>query len=181
MTSLALVLTLASSSPAAIEPPTEKLSTRELAQAPVILIGPTAHKVAQDRPGLPAQRRVRYRWSQVWRAAMRMIRVDRSWSIDDHSQEAGYLLFHDPSTQDGPLRGSIELVAMGEKESGSGLLIRAKVSNAGTHAAFTLLSALEQKLRADFGPPRPTSPPKPEKPKKPAPKEPKEPKEPEAP
>lgn len=125
----------------------------------------------QDRPGLPAQRKVKYRWSQVWRAAMRMIRVDRNWSIDDHSEEAGYLLFHAPEGSSQGARGSIELVALGKKESGSGLLVRAKVSNAGTHAAFTLLRALEQKLRADFGPPAPPTPSAPDKDKdkKPAP------------
>lgn len=160
MTPLALLFTLAIPPSGEIERHTQTPASQEL---------------AQDRPGLPAQRRVRYRWSQVWRAAMRMIRVDRNWSIDDHSEEAGYLLFHDPSTQEGSARGSIELVAMGEKESGSGLLVRAKVSNAGTHAAFTLLSALERKLRADFGPPQSPTPPKREKPKKPAPKEPKTP------
>lgn len=127
---------------------------------------PRTELCVQDRPGLPATRQVRYRWSQVWRSAMRLIRVDQGWSVDDASQEAGYLLFHDPAASQSPTRGSIELIALGDKDSGAGLRIRAKVSNAGTHAAFTLLKALEQKLRADFGPPRPPAPKKPEDPDK---------------
>lgn len=137
--------------------------------------GPIAQPT-QARPGLAAKRRTKYRWSQVWQSAMRLIRVDKGWTIQDSNQEAGYLLFHEESTQDYPAQGSIELIAQGDKDSGAGILVRAKVSNAGTHAAFLLLQALEKKLRADFGPP-----PLPKKPPKKAPKEPEKPKVPEDP
>lgn len=113
---------------------------------------PVAHPT-QARPGLAAKRRTKYRWSQVWQSAMRLIRVDKGWTIQDSNQDAGYLLFREENTQDYPAQGSIELIAQGVKDSGAGILVRAKVSNAGTHAAFLLLQALEKKLRADFGPP----------------------------
>lgn len=115
----------------------------------------------QARPGLEAKRRTKYRWTQVWQSAMRLVRVDKGWAIEDSSQEAGFLLFHDQKSNDYPAQGSIELIAQGEKDSGAGILVRAKVNNAGTHAAFLLLEALEKKLRADFGPP-----PRPERTKK---------------
>lgn len=110
-------------------------------------------ELCQARPGLEAKRRTKYRWTQVWQSAMRLVRVDKGWSIEDSSQEAGFLLFQDQKTSDYPAQGSIELIAQGDKDSGAGILVRAKVNNAGTHAAFLLLEALEKKLRADFGPP----------------------------
>lgn len=121
----------------------------------------------QARPGLQAKRRTKYRWTQVWQSAMRLVRVDKGWSIEDSNQEAGFLLFEDQSTSDYPAQGSIELIAQGEKDSGAGILVRARVNNAGTHAAFLLLEALEKKLRADFGPPPRPSKPKKQKPKTP--------------
>lgn len=107
----------------------------------------------QARPGLQAKRHTKYRWNQVWQSAMRLVRVDKGWSIEDANQEAGFLLFHDASTQDHPAQGSIELIPQGNQDDATDILVRAKVNNAGTHAAFLLLEALEKKLRADFGPP----------------------------
>lgn len=137
-------------------------------EAPAIESERPIAKLCQARPGLQAKRRTKYRWTQVWQSAMRLVRVDKGWAIEDSNQEAGFLLFLDKNTSDHPAQGSIELIAQGEKDSGAGILIRAKVDNAGTHAAFLLLEALEKKLRADFGPP-----PLPQKPKKKKPAPPK--------
>lgn len=105
--------------------------------------------------GLPAERRVAYRWSQVWRASLRMLRVDRGWAIEDQSEEAGFVIFQGP--EGSKIHGSLELIALGEKDSGAGIRLRAQVHNSGSHAAFTLLKALDRKLREDFGPPAPPS------------------------
>lgn len=114
---------------------------------------PPAAQTTQARPGLEAKRHTKYRWTQVWQSAMRLVRVDKGWTIEDANQEAGFLLFHDAKTNDYPAQGSIELIPQGERDDDANILVRAKVNNSGTHAAFLLLEALEKKLRADFGPP----------------------------
>lgn len=138
MTTLAILLCFAS--PLPTTPPTPQLVT-----APAQGLG----------KGLPAERRVAYRWSQVWRAALRMLRVDRGWVIEDQSEEAGFVIFQGPEGSN--IHGSLELIALGEKGSGAGIRLRAQVHNGGAHAAFTLLKALDRKLREDFGPPAPPS------------------------
>lgn len=123
--------------------------------------------------GLPAERNFSYPWSWVWRATIRLLVVERGYVIDQQDPKSGFVLFHqaaDEKNKKAALRGSIELIALDANNLDAGVRLLARVQNGGTHAAFTLLGALEQKIRREHGPP-PVIPP----PAKPEPKPPQKP------
>ncbi|MEM9189670.1 MAG: hypothetical protein AAGF12_10875 [Myxococcota bacterium] len=98
-----------------------------------------------------------YRYEQVWSAAVRMVRVDLRFRVEDQDPEIGYVLFQYRDTSGRTHPGSIELVAT-EVEGAE--LVRAVVQIPAmpSYIEQMLLDRLGQKLRSEFGEPPPRRP-----------------------
>ncbi len=104
-----------------------------------------------------------YRYSQVWSAAVRMIRVDLRLPVGEQDQAIGYVLFEWKDSAGRSHPGSFELV---RTEDDRGELVRAVVQIPAmpSYVEQMLLDRLARKLRAEFGAPperrRPPEPPR---------------------
>jgi hypothetical protein len=107
----------------------------------------------------------RHSYDQVWRAAVRLIRVDQGYPIRDRDEGVGYLLF-DYRDDGRTYPGSVELIRIKDQGGGS---VRAiiQIPAMPSYIERMLLDKLEKKLINEYGEPSP--PKKPEEPE--APKE----------
>jgi hypothetical protein len=107
----------------------------------------------------------RHSYDQVWRAAVRLIRVDQGYPIRDRDEGVGYLLF-DYRDDSRTYPGSVELIRIKDQGGGS---VRAiiQIPAMPSYIERMLLDKLEKKLINEYGEPSP--PKKPEEPE--APKE----------
>jgi hypothetical protein len=94
--------------------------------------------------------------AQVWNAALRMIRVDLGYEVQERDEAAGYLLFtYDDAGRRSP--GSMELVKVGG--DGRPTKIVFQLRDMPRYHELNLLEKLARKLRAEYGdPPRPRPP-----------------------
>lgn len=131
-------------------------------------------------PGL-ARARVQgdytYQWSQVWQAAVRLVRVDLQCPITDRDEEIGFVMFtYREAGRDHA--GSVELVRA-QVSSGERVRVVVQIPSMPSYVERMVLDRLTRKLREDFGdaprpprPARPAEPPAPEEPPAEAPAEP---------
>ena len=101
----------------------------------------------------------RHTYDQVWRAAVRLIRVDQGFPIRDRDESIGYLLF-DYKDDGRTYPGSVELMRV--KDQGGGTVrVAIQIPAMPSYIERMLLDKLEKKLLDEYG--------EPERPKKPAP------------
>jgi hypothetical protein len=134
---------------------------------------------------LTHERVLSYPMEHVWPTALRLLRVDRGYTVVDRDAEAGYILFDFPvggpvgaatgAASDGEARvgrGSLELLATTDASGRASVKLIVATDAGPSHLPHALGEALAAKLRAERGPP--ASPPprtQPPPPKAPDPSE----------
>ena len=99
-----------------------------------------------------------YRYDQLWRSVVRLVRVDYGFPVRDRDEEVGYLLFdYVDSGRTHP--GSFELVRV-EEDGQEQVRVAVQVNSMPSYVERMLLDRLERKLRDEYGQPiRPPRPP----------------------
>jgi len=105
-----------------------------------------------------------YPTADVWAAAVRFLRVDRSFPIREKDEKAGYVLF-DYFEGNKTFHASLELVAVTDEDGRATTEVVLTVPDLPRRYELLLLSELGSKVRQERGPPPPPRP-------KPAPAEP---------
>jgi hypothetical protein len=130
-----------------------------------VLGAPTGLAVIFAAPAI-ARARVQgdytYAWSQVWQAAVRLVRIDLQCPISDRDESIGYVMFDYP---DGGRAhpGSVELVR-NVVDGNERVRVVVQVPSMPSWVERMILDRLTRKLRDDFGEPprqarqRPTEP-----------------------
>lgn len=131
----------------------------------------TVHAAAM---AIVEKRVLSYPYDQVWPTAIRYLRVDRGYDIQDKDADAGYLLFAfelpgaDP---DVPRvgQGSMELVRTRDAADRPAVQIQVATHAGPVHLPYTIVDGLAAKVRDERGQPAqpPSSPPSPSPPPKP--------------
>ena len=99
-----------------------------------------------------------YAWSQVWQAAVRMVRVDLQCPITDRDPDIGYVMF-DYADGGRTHAGSVELVRTVGSDGIERVRAVVQVPSMPSWVERMLIDRLTRKLRDDFGdPPRPARP-----------------------
>lgn len=101
------------------------------------------------------KRETTYRYNQIWRTAIRFLRVDNGFSVVEKDPKAGYVLF-DYREAGRTYRASLELVPTvrgGKKYVTTGLRIEAMP----TYVEVVLVDKLMRKLRSEYGEPPPAA------------------------
>ena len=93
-----------------------------------------------------------YGIERTWNAALRLVRVDNGWKIEEKDEASGYLLFDYRSPESPkPSPGSIELIRGREGTSVVGVLVQ--LSQMPHYHEQMLLDALSSKMRREYGDP----------------------------
>ena len=104
-----------------------------------------------------AQRDTRYHYDQVFPTAVRLLRVDAGYKVQERDAEAGYILFE--ATEEGKtFRGSLELVKLTTESGEKRVRIVVKLEDRPTYVELGLLDRLERKLREEYGAPPKSEP-----------------------
>ncbi len=106
----------------------------------------------------------RHRYEQVWRAAVRLIRVDQGYPIRDRDESIGYLLF-DYKDDGRSYPGSVEVIRIEDKGNGP-VRVVIQIPAMPSYIERMLLDKLQKKLVHEYGDPAP-----PKKPEEPPPSE----------
>ncbi len=96
-----------------------------------------------------SERMMTYRYSQIWRTAVRLIRVDQRLPIVEKDQKDGYVLF-EYRDQGRTYHGSFELVAT-VKDGKHFTRVAFRIQDKPTYVAGVLLGKLKLKLRQEYG------------------------------
>lgn len=96
--------------------------------------------------------------STVWPTAVRLLRVDRGFTIVDRDVDAGYILFDFPIGADAKGRGSVEVFATVDASGREAASVQITTDGGPVHLPNALLDALVQKVREERGPPPPPPP-----------------------
>ncbi len=102
----------------------------------------------------------RHSYDQVWRAAVRLIRVDQGYPIRDRDESIGYLLF-DYKNDGRTYPGSLEVIRI-EDQGGRPVRVVIQIPAMPGYIERMLLDKLEKKLVNEYGEPAPRK--KPEEP-----------------
>lgn len=127
-------------------------------------MGSTSTHIAEAGTSGPAplllqqRRELSYPFEQVWPAAIRYLRVDRGYEIEDRDADAGYLMFKFP-VERGEGHGALELVRVEDAAGRPSVSMAINTSAGPSHLPHTLLEGIAQKVRQERGQPAP--PPKP--------------------
>lgn len=89
-----------------------------------------------------------YSKSQVFRSALRFLRVDQGVSISERDEESGYLLFEYPVEKTHTTPGSLEII---EREGGVKIIL--SIAKLPEYHERHFVAKLLDKLRADYGDP----------------------------
>lgn len=112
--------------------------------------------LAMAIPGAPARARMdselRYPFVQTWPAAVRLVRVDMGFPVDEKDRENGYLLFryHDGEKL---YPGSVELIRT-QVRGVEGVQVIVQVPKMPRYVERLILQKLERKLQREYGEPR---------------------------
>jgi hypothetical protein len=90
-----------------------------------------------------------YRYSQVWRTAVRFLRVDRRCPIVEKDKKDGYVLF-EYRDEGKDYHGSLELVPT-SKDGKKYIRVALRIEDMPTYVESLFLDKLKQKLRQDYG------------------------------
>jgi hypothetical protein len=95
-----------------------------------------------------------YPITSVWPAAVRFLRVDRSFPVREKDETTGYVLFE---YTDGPkpCKGSLELIRTTDQEGREATRIAISIPELPRRYEQMLLDKFVAKLRDDHGPPAP--------------------------
>jgi hypothetical protein len=99
----------------------------------------------------------RYRFEQVWSAAIRMVRVDLRFPVQDQDPATGFMLF-DWVEHNRQYPGSIELVRT-DVDGVPHVRVVVQVPSMPSYVEQMLLDRLARKLTDEFGEPPPSPPP----------------------
>jgi hypothetical protein len=103
---------------------------------------------------------VAYNQKQVYSAAIRYLRIDLRYEITERDPDAAYVLFeHQPSGQNSPRFGAVEIVKLQE-----GVRLVVRLPDQPTYQEAMFRDGLLKKLRADYGEITSPSKPPPSKP-----------------
>lgn len=111
---------------------------------------------AMAMPGSSARARMdselRYPFVQTWPAAVRLVRVDMGFPVDEKDRENGYLLFR---YRDGEklYPGSVELIRT-QVRGVEGVQVIVQVPKMPRYVERLILQKLERKLQREYGEPR---------------------------
>lgn len=100
-------------------------------------------------------RETTYRYNQLWRTAIRFLRVDNGFSVVEKDPKAGYVLF-DYRESGRTYRASLELVPTvraGKKYVTTGL----RIEDMPSYVEVVLVDKLMRKLRSEYGEPPPAA------------------------
>lgn len=105
-----------------------------------------------------------YRYEQLWRSVVRLVRVDYGFTVRDRDEEVGYLLFdYEDSGRTHP--ASFELVRV-QEDGREQVRVAVSIPAMPSYIERMLLDRLQRKLRDEHGqplpPPRPAAPAAPE-------------------
>ncbi|MEM9729771.1 MAG: hypothetical protein AAF997_14370 [Myxococcota bacterium] len=96
-----------------------------------------------------------HRYDQVWRAAVRLIRVDQGYPIRDRDESIGYLLF-DYKDDGRSYPGSVEVIRV-EDQGKDAVRVAIQIPAMPGYIERMLLDKLQKKLVNEYGEPeRPT-------------------------
>lgn len=100
-----------------------------------------------------------YGYERTWNAALRLVRVDNGWKINEKDEANGYLLFDYAAPQSGKTTpGSLELVRGRDTQTGVSVLVQ--LPQMPHYHEQVILDALAAKMRREYGdPPEPPAPP----------------------
>jgi hypothetical protein len=129
----------------------------------LLLSSPPALAVIIAAPGV-ARARVQddftYAWTQIWQAAIRLVRVDLGCPITDRDEDIGYLMF-DYREAGREHHGSVELVRTTGSDGIERVRAVVQIPSLPSYVERMILDRLTRKLREDFGdPPRRVRPPR---------------------
>ena len=96
-----------------------------------------------------------YGYERTWNAALRLVRVDNGWKINEKDETNGYLLFDYAAPQSGKATpGSLELVRGRESENAVSVLVQ--LPQMPHYHEQVILDSLASKMRREYGdPPEP--------------------------
>jgi hypothetical protein len=93
-----------------------------------------------------------YGYDRTWNAALRLVRVDNGWKINEKDEGSGYLLFEYKSPENSkPTPGSIELVRGHSAEDPISVLVQ--LPQMPHYHEQVLLDSLSAKMRHEYGDP----------------------------
>lgn len=95
-----------------------------------------------------------YPITSVWPAAVRFLRVDRSFPIREKDEGAGYVLF-DYTDGPKPCKASLELIRTTDTEGREATKMAVSIPELPRRFEQMLLDKLSAKIREDEGPPAP--------------------------
>lgn len=120
-----------------------------LAAAIVLATMTQGQREAQAR----AQRISYYDYAQVWRAAVRFLRIDEGHKIVERDPKAGYVIFE--LVRDGKkFTGFLELIQLQDRDRRLSVRMVMNIKNRPQYLEDGLLYRLELKLRKELGPHR---------------------------
>jgi hypothetical protein len=95
-----------------------------------------------------------YGYDRTWNAALRLVRVDNAFKVEEKDPSSGYILFEYRSPENAkPTPGSVELVR-GKEPAVS---VRVRLPAMPHYHEQLLLDALAAKMRREYGDPPPPS------------------------
>jgi hypothetical protein len=97
---------------------------------------------------------VPYPIATVWPAAIRFLRVDRGFPVNEKDESAGYVLF-DHTDGPKPCKASLELIRFTDAEGRDATRLAISIPELPRRYEQMLLDKLAAKLREDVGPPAP--------------------------
>jgi hypothetical protein len=101
-----------------------------------------------------------YGYDRTWNAALRLVRVDNGWKINEKDESNGYLLFDYAAPQSSkPTPGSLELVRGRDGQASVSVLVQ--LPQMPHYHEQVILDALAAKMRREYGDPpeaRPAAP-----------------------
>src|SRR5258708_31036262 len=99
-----------------------------------------------------------YGYEQTWNAALRLVRVDNGWKLNEKDETNGYLLFDYKSPESGKSSpGSLELVR--GRDTSGGVSVLVQLPQMPHYHEQVILDALAAKMRREYGDP-PSHPPR---------------------
>jgi hypothetical protein len=109
------------------------------------------------------KRIIPYPRPEAWPAAIRYLRVDRSYEIVDRDPQLGYALFEFPVSDSRTGRGSIEMLEAKDPSGRPSVSLEVNTEAGPSHLPHTLAEGIAKKLREERGPPAPPPPAEPPK------------------
>ena len=93
-----------------------------------------------------------YGFERTWNAALRLVRVDNGWKINEKDETNGYLLFDYAAPQSSKATpGSLELVRGRDSENAVSVLVQ--LPQMPHYHEQVILDALASKMRREYGDP----------------------------